>query len=125
MALQNFGLSGYRQLIEHDIRMARALASTMRAQPNFQVLEPQCLSIVCLRYVPKQIQAESEPCNRLNSAILERVQLGGRTFLSSTEIDGTFWLRACFVNPRTREDDLAIVADALQEAAEFCSAHLT
>ena len=35
-----------------------------------------------------------------NQALLRRVQAEGQAFLSSSTIDGRFWLRACIVNPR-------------------------
>lgn len=41
----------------------------------------------------------------LNRAALRDVQLGGEAFVSGTELDGRFVLRACFVNPRTTADD--------------------
>jgi hypothetical protein len=44
--------------------------------------------------------------NSENQRLLERVQLGGEAFLSGTTIRGTFWLRACIVNPRATAADV-------------------
>ncbi len=54
----------------------------------------------------------------INRAALERVQLGGKAFLSSTLLDGRFWLRACIVNPRASRDDIDILIAAVRAAAE-------
>ena len=53
MALRYFGTSGYARLISHDIAMARALAALVRETPEFDLWEPQGLSIVCFRAVPE------------------------------------------------------------------------
>jgi aromatic-L-amino-acid decarboxylase len=103
MAIQHHGLSGYGAAIARDIRLARRLAAALRDHGGFEVFEPQSLSIVCFRYVP---ECPSQGINELNKALLERLQLGGKAFLSSTVIDDVFWLRACIVNPRAQEDDI-------------------
>ena len=67
------------------------------------------------------IDVESDRENafdRATEASLERVQLGGKAFLSSTLLDGRFWLRACIVNPRASRDDIDILIAAVRAAAE-------
>ena len=67
------------------------------------------------------IDVESDRENafdRATEASLERVQLGGKAFLSSTLLDGRFWLRACIVNPRASRDDIDILVAAVRAAAE-------
>ncbi len=49
--------------------------------------------------------------------MLRALQLGGEAFLSGTTLDGRFVLRACFVNPRTRDEDLPRVVAAIERAA--------
>lgn len=106
MALRYHGLSGYRSSIARDIRLAARLAKSLGASGEFEVFEPQSLSIVCFRYAPREWKENSQAVDDLNRAVLEKVQGGGEAFLSSTVIDGRFWLRACIVNPRTTEEDL-------------------
>jgi aromatic-L-amino-acid decarboxylase len=53
----------------------------------------------------------------LNQQILTRVQLGGGAFLTSTVLDGRFWLRACIINPRTCRDDLQALVELVRAAA--------
>jgi aromatic-L-amino-acid decarboxylase len=106
MALRYHGLSGYRSSIERDIRLAEQLATSLRSRGDFEVFEPQTLSIVCFRYAPAKLRNNAQMIDDLNKAVLEKVQLGGQAFLSSTVLDGRFWLRACIINPRTCEEDL-------------------
>jgi glutamate/tyrosine decarboxylase-like PLP-dependent enzyme len=56
MALRYHGLSGYRFSIERDIRLAEQLATSLRTKGDFEVFEPQSLSIVCFRYAPAKLR---------------------------------------------------------------------
>ena len=47
--------------------------------------------------------------NRLNAAILKRLIERGRMYLSNASIRGRFALRACFVNHRTTDADVAAI----------------
>ena len=107
MAMRHFGVEGYRAMIEHDVAMARRLAELVRGDPDFVLWEPQGLSIVCFRAAPAALADDPAALDALNRTILQRVQLGGEAFLSSTVLDGRFWLRACIVNPRATPDDVA------------------
>jgi aromatic-L-amino-acid decarboxylase len=42
----------------------------------------------------------------------------GRAYLSSALIDGQVWLRPCFVNFRTTEDDVLALLDVARELGE-------
>jgi len=116
MALRYHGIAGYRASIERDIALADTLAASLRAAPDFELFEPRSLSIVCFRHLGNRSD-DLPNIDTLNRTLLERVQLGGRAFLSSTVINGRFWLRACLVNPRSSESDVLSLLEVLREAA--------
>ena len=79
------------------------------------------LSAVCFRYRPGNAALDAD---RLNAAILRRVIARGRVYLSNATLGGRFMLRACFVNHRTAEADVAqIVPEVLAAAMEVPAAH--
>jgi aromatic-L-amino-acid/L-tryptophan decarboxylase len=118
MSLLYHGLSGYRAAIEHDISLARRLTTSLNGDARFEVFEPQSLSIVCFRYAPRELRRQGEhKVDDFNRAALEKLQLGGKLFLSSTVIRGQFWLRACIVNPRASEEDIDQIPELVAEAA--------
>jgi len=123
MALRYHGISGYRSSIARDIWLAERLARSLRTSGDFEVFEPQSLSIVCFRYAPAKLRENIQMLDDLNKAILEKVQLGGQAFLSSTVIDSRFWLRACIINPRTCEEDLEQLVFNIMRSAR--SANMT
>jgi glutamate/tyrosine decarboxylase-like PLP-dependent enzyme len=121
MALQYHGLAGYRAAIEHDLALAADLADSLRRASDFDVLEPQSLGIVCFRYRPPERVTDAAAVDTLNKAALERLQLSGTVFLSSTIIDDRFWLRACIVNPRSTRADVHSIVDAVRASARAVS----
>jgi aromatic-L-amino-acid/L-tryptophan decarboxylase len=120
MSLHHHGVSGYREAIDRELDLARALADALRLSEDFDVCEPQSLGIVCFRYVPPSLRGRHAALNTLNSALLERLQLAGRAFLSSTQMSGVFWLRACILNPRTTLADIQALVDATRQAGTDC-----
>ena len=113
MALKHHGLSGYRTAIEHDLSMADRLADHVRRTPDLELFTPQSLSVVCFRYAPPGLRSNPTALNEINQAVVERLQLNERVFLSSTVIDDSFWLRACIVNYRTTDADVDALADVV------------
>jgi glutamate/tyrosine decarboxylase-like PLP-dependent enzyme len=89
----------------------------VEARPDLEALTCR-LSISTFRYVPPEMRASAaahgEYLDRLNRAVLERLQLGGEVFVSNAVVDGRYALRACIVNFRTTQADVealpAIVA---------------
>jgi len=119
IALRHIGLSGYRRLISQDIARARALQQRLREAEDFELVAAGPLSVTCFRYRPGTPPPADTDVDRLNRTVLEAVQSDGQVFLTGTELDGRFVLRACIVNFRTRESDL----DALLEAIRTADAH--
>jgi glutamate/tyrosine decarboxylase-like PLP-dependent enzyme len=109
MSLQYHGRRAFREAIARDLRHAQLLAETVASQPELELLAPVPLSAVCFRHRAKD-----------NEAILRRVIARGRVYLSNATIDGRFALRACFVNHRTRPEDVrAIVSEVMAAADEL------
>lgn len=116
MALRFHGLDGYRFAIEKDIQLAEYFADLLRCEKDFELCEPQSLSIVCFRFAPATLRHDVEAVNSLNKRILEKLQLGGEVFISSTVIDGKFWLRACIINPRAGQEDMKKIVDVVKSS---------
>jgi aromatic-L-amino-acid/L-tryptophan decarboxylase len=105
MTMQQFGLNGFKAVIEENLALARYLADRLHSAPDFGVMAPPDLSVVCFRFLdPSSPDEESQAS--LNRRLLERLQLGGEAFLTSTELGGRFVLRACIVNHRSTRDDI-------------------
>jgi len=54
MTLQQFGLQGYREIIEDNLALAGYLADRVRKAPDLELAAPPSLSVVCFRFAPKR-----------------------------------------------------------------------
>jgi glutamate/tyrosine decarboxylase-like PLP-dependent enzyme len=116
MTLKYYGIKGYTRAIEHDLDLAAYLADRVTADPDLELMAPPSLSVVCFRVVPKEVVGD-EGLNDLNKTVLERLQLGGRAFLSSTVLRDRFVLRACIVNPLSAQHDVDTMLETVKALA--------
>jgi aromatic-L-amino-acid/L-tryptophan decarboxylase len=118
MSLLHYGVEGYRAVIDRTLDLATALTETLRLSEDFEVCEPQNLGIVCFRFRPRtEVSRVAPDLDTINRVALERLQVAGDAFLSSTSLNGVFWLRACVLNPATTIDDLHALLGAVRAAA--------
>lgn len=115
------GLRMWLPLVLHGVARFRAalhekhlLAVHFRARAvalGFEVGPEPDLSVVLFRWVPERGDA-----NEVNRRVLGAVLDDGRVFLSSTTIDGTFWLRVAILCFRTHMDRVEHVLGVLERA---------
>jgi glutamate/tyrosine decarboxylase-like PLP-dependent enzyme len=114
LSLRYHGVAEFRAAIRADLRHARQLARLIEAEPALELLAPVELSAVCFRWK----DAAAADLDRRNAAILGEVLRRGHVYLSNASIRGAFALRACIVNHRTTDADIAaVVAEVLAAAA--------
>jgi len=116
LSLRYHGMSAFRAAIRADLRHAQLLAQQVAASAGLELCAPVALSAVCFRYRTGLAGADGD---EVNEAILKRVIERGRVYLSNATLGRRFVLRACFVNHRTTELDVAqIVPEVLAAAQE-------
>lgn len=116
-ALKEIGAEGMRARVSRHNSFARHLADRIRASPVLELLAPVSLSICCFRYVPSEVrgrEGNAHTLNDLNRDILTRLHREHHHIPSSTEINGLFAIRPCYINPRTTVGDV----DGLVQAVE-------
>lgn len=114
-ALKQFGTRGYQRLLEHDLAMAERLVEGIVADPELELLA-HGLSVVCFRYAPPALRDDPARLDAVNTALLRDVQLGGRAFLTGTQLRQRSVLRACIVNPRCGPGDVDALLDEVRTA---------
>ncbi|MDD3518716.1 MAG: aminotransferase class V-fold PLP-dependent enzyme [Chromatiales bacterium] len=109
LMLRQVGRQGFARMIADDIRLTAHLFRLVQAHPEFQAFTCN-LSIATFRYVPVGVEPGSTAAeaylNRLNEALLGRLQQGGEAFLSNALVGGRYLLRTCIVNFRTSLEDV-------------------
>jgi aromatic-L-amino-acid decarboxylase len=116
LALRLVGRDGYLRMIGDDIALARSLYQMAENRAELQVFT-QNLSITTFRFVPEDLPPDNPAgetyLNDLNREILNALQAGGEAYLSNAVLDGTYVLRACIVNFRTRLADLEALVETV------------
>ncbi len=95
--LRYFGREGIVRILRNHMKMAGNLAALIQADSHFELSAPVLFSLVCFRY--RGSDAE-------NRDLLERINAGGRAFLSGTTLHGKFVLRLAIGNVATAEEDV-------------------
>jgi aromatic-L-amino-acid decarboxylase len=120
MQLRYFGLSGLRERLQLHIDLAHELADWIEADPDAELLYPVPFGTVCFRMRPQRYAGrEGEPevaaaIDRLNEAVMNRLNDSGRIFLSHTKIDDVFVLRVAIGNIRTERRHIERAWELLQ-----------
>jgi aromatic-L-amino-acid decarboxylase len=115
LAFRAHGAAQFRAAIARNLAEAELLYRHAQLTEDFEVMEaPPRLSIVPIRHVPPGV---ADP-NAHNQALADAIQADGRVYLASALIDGEVWLRPCFVNFRTSEEDVLALLDVARELGE-------
>jgi aromatic-L-amino-acid decarboxylase len=119
LALQQYGVEQYTQLIANHLVLIRHLAAWVEKADDFEVMSEPSLSICCFRFVPPDLKHRTEEVevylNKLNQAIEMALAEDGRALVSGTELQGKRVLRVCIVNHRVTwtgvEETLALLRE--------------
>jgi len=114
LSLRYHGAEAFRAAIRCDLQHARDLARMIGDCADLELLAPVELSAVCFRYRGRIAEKDSDG---INAAILKRLIERGRVYLSNASIAGRFALRACFVNHRTTDSDVAAIVPEVLAAS--------
>lgn len=111
MMLKEQGAEKFGRIIDQNIDQAHHFAAQLAARPDFELLCPVTLDIVCFRFRPTGVTEAS--LKALNTEIMLRLQEEGIAVLSDTTVHGIHGLRAAICNHRTRMADIDQVIEAI------------
>jgi glutamate/tyrosine decarboxylase-like PLP-dependent enzyme len=111
--LRAYGRSGYREMVERHLALARRLAGRVKEAPDLELLAPATLNIVCFRFHPPG--ADEHDLDALNARLGEAILEDGRVYAGTTVYGGRTALRPAIVNWRTREQDVDFFVDVVRE----------
>jgi aromatic-L-amino-acid decarboxylase len=111
LAFRTHGAAAFRQWIETTLELSHRFADELRADDSFELLCEPTLSTVCFRHVADGV----DDLDAHNTALATATQEDGRVFLAPALVDGHVCMRACFVNFRTRPEDVDFVLETLRE----------
>ncbi|MDH4021071.1 MAG: pyridoxal-dependent decarboxylase, partial [Xanthomonadales bacterium] len=96
LPLKLFGLEPFRAALAEKIWLARYFHEQLEDMPGWETGPYPELSVVTYRFVPEHGDTDS-----YNRHLVAAVQADGKVFISSTLIDGKFFLRLAVLHFRT------------------------
>ncbi len=106
--LRYYGVEGLRHHIRRHIELAQRLAEWIEADPDFDLVAPAPLNLVCFRH---------RGGDELNERIMAQVNGGGDVFLSHTRLNGRFALRLCVGQSQTEAEHVEVAWRRIVAAA--------
>lgn len=118
LALATHGAAALRHAVSRNCEQARLLYRLASEHESLETLSnhPQ------LSIVPLRVSATGcTDSDAHNEALCAAMQADGRVYVSPATIDGHTWLRPCFTNFRTRDDDVRVLVEVVLELGARCS----
>lgn len=122
MVIRYFGHEGLAARIREHCRLAKLFASWVEDDPNWELMAPLPLALVCFRACPRGDEIdEADEAQRnarldvLNEAIMHGLNATGKALLSHTKLNDKLTLRLSIGNIRTTEKHVRQVWELLNE----------
>jgi aromatic-L-amino-acid decarboxylase len=115
LALKLCGLAAFRTALDEKLDLAREAADAVRAIPDMTIVAEPELSLFAFRLAPEG--ASVEEANRVNRALMARVNARQRVLITGTLLGDVFALRMCILSFRTHRDRVLMALDDLRAAA--------
>lgn len=112
LPLQLLGISPFRAALKEKVLLCRYFYEEVQ-KLGFQVGPYPELSIMVYRYVP-----ETGNPDEFNERLVQYVQDDGRIFVSSTQIEGEYWIRLAVLSFRTHKEEVDLALEVLQAGVE-------
>lgn len=108
LPLRLFGLEPFRYALEEKRMLCLYFYQEIKKR-GFETGPEPDLSVAIYRYIPEQGDA-----NTFNKALLKAIHEDGRIFISSTMIDGVYWLRIAVLCFRTHLYHIDLLLEMLE-----------
>ena len=118
--IRSYGLEGLRNRIRDHIRYGKWLAKEINLHPDFELLAPVPLNLVCFRYHPPQLHDE-QVLNKLNEELLTSLNNSGKILITQTKLNGKYTLRVVSGQARSSMEDTKKGWSIIQEYAKNLS----
>jgi aromatic-L-amino-acid decarboxylase len=89
--IRSYGVAGLQAMIRRHVAIARELAGWVERDPDFELMAPVPFGLVCFRWKPAGVPEER--LDRLNEALLARVNASRRVHLTHTRLGGRYVIR--------------------------------
>jgi aromatic-L-amino-acid/L-tryptophan decarboxylase len=113
--IRSYGVEGLRNKVRYHIQIAGRLHEMISAEPDFEILAPVNICVVCFRYRPGGI--DEEQLNALNEKLNHLLNDSGKIYLSHTVLNGKYTLRMVTAQTDVTSDHVEKAWKSIRETA--------
>ena len=118
--IRSYGVEALRRLVRIHVGLAHELARWIERSENFELMAPVPFGLVCFRYRPPGITDDAE-LNRINQALLSRVNSSRRVYLTHTQLGGRYAIRLVVGQRQTERSHVEEAWRLIRESAKDVS----
>jgi aromatic-L-amino-acid decarboxylase len=107
--IRTYGVSGLQEMVRRHVALAQEFASWVEADADFDLAAPASLNLVCFRH---------RSGDEATMAILQRVNEGGRLYITHTKLADRAAIRMCIGQRATERQHVEAAWQAIREAAQ-------
>lgn len=112
--IRSYGVEGLKDIIKEHIRIGQWLKGEIENDPNYELLAPVPLNLICFRYRPSGISGESR-LNEINAKLLETLNKSGEILLTQTRLNDKYAIRFVSGNSNTSMDGVKMGWNKIKE----------
>ncbi len=113
--IRSYGLEELRNKLRYHIQIAATLSEMISGEPDFEILAPVTICVVCFRYRPAG--HDENQINILNETLNHQLNDSGKLYLSHTVLDGKYTLRMVTAQTNVTLGHIERAWSAIKEAA--------
>lgn len=89
--IRSYGVRGLQEKVRYHVEIASRLKDMISSEPDFEIMAPVVISVVCFRYRPEG--RSEEELNSLNEKLNHLLNDSGKIYLTHTKLKGKYTLR--------------------------------
>lgn len=115
--IRSYGVEGLQAMLRRHVGLGQELAGWVEAEPDFELMAPAPLGLVCFRLRPARSDPADPALDQLNRELLARVNASGRVFLTHTTLGGRYAIRLAIGQRCTERSHVEEAWRLVREAA--------
>ncbi|MFZ6664589.1 pyridoxal phosphate-dependent decarboxylase family protein [Peijinzhouia sedimentorum] len=90
--IRSYGVEGLQEKLRSHIAMGQWLKTEIENHPQFELMAPVPLNLVCFRFLPPMC-SNADEINQSNERLLNTLNATGKIFITHTKLNGIYTLR--------------------------------
>ncbi len=111
--LRSYGAENLRTIIRNHCEWAQWLKEEIEAHPDFEMLAPVSVNLLCFRYNNGKMSEEA--LNAFNEKVVKSINATGKIFITHTKLNGKYTLRLVGGHPELTKGHLERAWELIKE----------